>query len=76
MRTLHIVDGESSGGSLRGFLTKPQILEWRDALYDGPVPGNVSLHKLRMLHVKPCHAPPCSITLCPLMGCIPHPKPY
>jgi hypothetical protein len=45
-RTLHIVDGESSGGSLRGFLPKAPILVWRDALYDGPVPGNLSLHKL------------------------------
>ena len=31
-RTLHIVDGESSGGSLGGFLAKAQILVWRDVL--------------------------------------------
>jgi len=52
MRTLHIVDGESSGESLRGFLPKAQILLWRDALYDGPVPGNVSLHKLSRIRSR------------------------
>ena len=51
--TLHIVDGESSAGSLRGFLPGSDILVWRDALYDGPVPGGLSLDKLsrmRALH--------------------------
>jgi hypothetical protein len=52
MRTLHIVDGESSGGSLRGFLPKAKILVWRDALYDGPVPGGLQLDKLSRIRSR------------------------
>jgi hypothetical protein len=48
MRTLHIVDGESCGGSLRlsGLARGKEILAWRDALYTGPVPPDLTLHGL------------------------------
>ncbi len=43
-KTLHIVDGESTGGMLRvaGFRKNGEILVWRDALIRGPVPGRGS----------------------------------
>ena len=46
MRPLHIVDGESSGGTLKLALPGAAILVWRDALYDGPVPGGLTLSDL------------------------------
>jgi hypothetical protein len=47
-RTLHIVDGESTGGTLReaGFRKGGEILVWRDALYTGPVPAGLTLRQL------------------------------
>jgi len=47
-KTLHIVDGESTGGMLRvaGFRKNGEILVWRDALYTGPIPAGLSLRKL------------------------------
>src|SRR5713226_9674245 len=52
MATLHIVDGQSSGGTLRGLLPKAKILVWRDALYDGPVPGGLSLAQLSRIRTR------------------------
>ena len=52
MATLHIVDGESSGGALKGLLAKAKILVWRDALYDGPVPGGLSLAQLSRIRAR------------------------
>jgi Domain of unknown function (DUF1835) len=48
MKTLHIVDGESCGGTLRvsGFAKGRDILSWRDALYNGPVPPDLALQGL------------------------------
>ena len=48
MKTLHIVDGESCGGTLRvsGLAKAKEILSWRDALYTGPVPPGPTLHAL------------------------------
>lgn len=47
-RTLHIVDGDSTGGGLRlaGLKKKGEILCWRDALYCGPVPAGLGLRQL------------------------------
>jgi len=47
-RTLHIVDGDSTGGTLRaaGFHKHGTILVWRDALYTGPVPAGLTLARL------------------------------
>jgi Domain of unknown function (DUF1835) len=47
-QTLHIVDGESTGGTLRmaGFRKNGEILCWRDALYTGPVPAGLTLRQL------------------------------
>jgi len=48
MKTLHIVDGESTGETLRR--ARPgrehEILCWRDALYTGPVPSGLTLRRL------------------------------
>lgn len=52
MPTLYIVDGESSAGSLRGHLPEAEILSWRDALYDGPVPGGLSLQELSRIRAS------------------------
>ena len=54
IKTLHIVDGESAGGSLRqaGFGTKANILRWRDALYTGPVPRDMTLRQLSRLRSR------------------------
>lgn len=48
MKTLHIVDGDSCGGTLRvSRLAKGNdILSWRDALYTGPVPPDLTLRAL------------------------------
>jgi hypothetical protein len=48
MKTLHIVDGESTGGTLRRARPgrEEEILRWRDALYTGPVPSGLSLRRL------------------------------
>lgn len=50
-KTLHIVDGDSTGGTLRlsGIAKPNEILRWRDALYTGPVPTGLSLHELSRL---------------------------
>src|SRR3989442_6055747 len=54
IKTLHIVDGESTGGSLRqaGFGKKRDILRWRDALYTGPVPPGLTLRRLSRLRSR------------------------
>lgn len=54
IKTLHIVDGESTGGSLRqaGFGKKRDILPWRDALYTGPVPRGLTLRRLSRLRSR------------------------
>jgi len=50
-KLLHIVDGESTGGSLQasGLRKKGDILPWRDALYTGPVPRGLTLRRLSRL---------------------------
>jgi hypothetical protein len=54
IKTLHIVDGESTGGSLRQARlgTKGNILSWCDALYAGPVPRNLTLRQLSRLRSR------------------------
>jgi len=54
MKTLHIVDGESTGGSLRqaGLGRKGVILSWRDALYSRPVPRGLTLRQLSRLRSR------------------------
>jgi hypothetical protein len=54
IKTLHIVDGESTGGSLRqaGFGKNGDILRWRDALYTGPVPRGLTLRRLSRLRSR------------------------
>jgi hypothetical protein len=54
MKTLHIVDGESTGGTLNSALPAPgqDILVWRDALYTGPVPAGLSLRRLSRVRSK------------------------
>jgi hypothetical protein len=47
-KTLHIVDGDSTAGTLKqaGFGGRGEILSWRDALYTGPVPAGLPLRQL------------------------------
>jgi len=47
-KTLHIVDGDSTAGTLReaGFRGRGEVLSWRDALYTGPVPAGLTLRQL------------------------------
>ena len=54
VQSLHIVDGDSTAGSLRraGFLKQGNILSWRDALCSGPVPGHKSLRQLSQLRSR------------------------
>ena len=52
MRALHIVDGHSSAGSLKRALPGTQILVWLDALYEGPVPGGLTLAELTRLRER------------------------
>src|SRR5439155_13254189 len=54
LKVLHIVDGESTGGSLRqaGFRKNGDILPWRDALYTGPVPRGLTLRQLSRLRSR------------------------
>ena len=54
IRTLHLVDGDSAGGTLRvaGFRQDGKILAWRDALYAGPVPKSLPLRELSRLRSK------------------------
>jgi len=53
-KTLHIVDGESAGGTLKqaGLAKSKDILCWRDALYSGPVPAGLSLRELSRLRSR------------------------
>ncbi len=53
-KTLHIVDGESSGGTLRvsGVAKPKDILRWKDALYTGPVPAGLSLGRLSAIRSR------------------------
>jgi hypothetical protein len=52
--TLHIVDGESSGGTLKvsGLARPKDILRWKDALYTGPVPSGLGLKKLSAIRSR------------------------
>ena len=52
--TLHIVDGESTGGTIKesGLASSKQILCWRDALYAGPVPAKLTLSQLSRLRSR------------------------
>jgi len=54
MNTLHIVDGESTGGTLKqsGVARAKNILGWRDALYTGPVPAGLTLRQLSRLRSR------------------------
>lgn len=52
--TLHIVDGDSTGGTLRqsSLHRQGEILSWRDALYSGPVSAGLSLRQLSRARSK------------------------
>lgn len=54
MRILHIVDGDTTSGSLRlsGLAKGRDILVWRDALYSGPAPDKLSLPQLSRLRSR------------------------
>ncbi len=39
---LHVTNGDSAGGSLRQASLSGGVVEWRDALHDGPVPAGLS----------------------------------
>lgn len=53
-KTLHIVDGDSTSGSLRtaGLGREERILSWKDALYCGPVPPRLTLRQLSRLRSR------------------------
>ena len=52
--SLHITWGESSGGSLRCSLLRPDhtVLATRDALCDGPVPSGLTLERLARVRAE------------------------
>ena len=52
--TLHIVDGDSTGGTLgqSSLRREGEILSWRDALYSGPVPEGLSLRQLSRIRSR------------------------
>lgn len=51
--TLYIVDGSSTGGSLRLALGKrPSVVVWRDSLEWGPVPSRLSLSELSRVRAR------------------------
>lgn len=54
VKTLHIVDGDSTGGTLKmsGLARARDILCWREALYSGPVPAGLSLRQLSRLRSR------------------------
>jgi hypothetical protein len=54
MKTLHVVDGESAGGTLRGagFRKNGEILVWRDALKTEPIPPGLTLRHLSRLRSR------------------------
>lgn len=54
VKTLHIVDGDSTGGTLKmsGLARVREILCWREALYSGPVPAGLSLRQLSRLRSR------------------------
>jgi hypothetical protein len=53
-KTLHIVDGDSTGGTLKmSRLAKARdILVWREALYSGPVAAGLTLRQLSRLRSR------------------------
>jgi hypothetical protein len=54
VKTLHIVDGDSTGGTLKmsGLAKAGDILVWREALYSGPVPAGLPLRQLSRLRSR------------------------
>ena len=54
VKTLHIVDGDSTGGTLKmsGLAGARDIVCWREALYSGPVPAGLSLRQLSRLRSR------------------------
>ena len=54
VKTLHIVDGDSTGGTLKmsGLARAGDILCWREALYSGPVPAGLSMRQLSRLRSR------------------------
>ena len=53
-KTLHIVDGYSTGGTLKmsGVAKAKDILVWREALYSGPVPAGLTVRQLSRLRSR------------------------
>src|SRR5437868_2892432 len=53
-RVLHVVDGESTGGTLRvsRLAQGKDILVWKDALDAGPVPEGLTLRELSRLRSR------------------------
>ena len=50
--TLHITNGDSAAGGIRGVDGTGDILPWRDVLHDGPVPAGLTLADLSRVRAK------------------------
>src|SRR5262245_253236 len=50
---LHVTNGDSAAGTLRGSGTAEVVLAWRDVLHTGPVPAvsNGDLRRIRARHL-------------------------
>lgn len=49
---LHVTNGDSAGGSLRGSGLGGAVLAWRDVLHEGPVPAGMSAEELRITRAR------------------------
>src|SRR5437763_9366792 len=49
---LHVTNGDSVVHSLRDSGLSGDVLPWRDALHEGPVPGAVSAEELRSIRTR------------------------
>lgn len=51
-RVLHVTNGDSVRRTLHASGVVGQVLAWRDVLYDGPVPGGLTLQDLRRVRAE------------------------
>ena len=49
---MHITNGDISASLIRQTNPGGQVVAWRDVLYEGPVPGNLSLKELSIIRAK------------------------
>lgn len=52
LRMLHLTNGESAAGSLRGSGVPGRVVSWEDVLHEGPVPAGLTLEEMSEVRAR------------------------